>query len=110
MNIQVLTSNVSYLLIAIAVVCTLVTIVTEFTKEIGVLKKIPTDLQVFMTSMIVCIISFFVFLAYMKIKFQWYYLVAVIFAALFIAILCARGWKYVFSIWKRFRIDGGRKS
>lgn len=53
-----------------------------------------------MTSMIVCIVSFFAFMAYMKIKFQWYYLVAVIFAALFIAILCARDWKYVFSIWK----------
>lgn len=41
-------------LVVVAVLCTLISIITEFTKEVGVLKKIPTSFQVLITSVIVC--------------------------------------------------------
>lgn len=102
MDIQTILSNSSYILIAVAIICTLVTVITEFTKEIGIFKKIPTILQVLITSMIMCIVSFFMFTSYMKIGFKWYYLVAVIFAGFLIAILCAKGWSHLINIWKKF--------
>ena len=30
-------------LVVVAVLCTLISVITEFTKEVGVLKKIPTS-------------------------------------------------------------------
>ena len=42
-------------LVVVAVLCTLISIITEFTKEVGVLKKIPTSFQVLITSVIVCV-------------------------------------------------------
>ena len=47
-------------LVIVAVCCTLISIITEFTKEVGVLKKIPTSFQVLITSIIVCEVGLFV--------------------------------------------------
>ena len=92
----------SQIIVAVAVICTLISVITEFTKEVGFLKKIPTDLQVLALSMVICIIAFFAYISYAGIAFVWYYLVAVIFAAFIVAIVCCKGWEYLITIWKRF--------
>lgn len=95
-------SNLSQLIVAVAVVCTLISVVTEFTKEIGILNRIPTSLQVLILSIAICVIAFFAYIDYASITFVWYYLVAVIFAAFIVAIVCCKGWDYLIDIWKRF--------
>lgn len=99
---EIILSNASQLLIVVAVICTLISVITEFTKEIGFLKKIPTSLQVLVLSIIICVIAFFAYISYAGIAFVWYYLVAVIFAAFIVAIICCKGWDYLLEIWKRF--------
>ncbi len=46
MNMEFIISNASVILVVVAVICTLISVITEFTKEIGILNKIPTALQV----------------------------------------------------------------
>ncbi len=104
MTIETIMTNLSVVLMTVAVLCTLITVITEFTKEIGFLNRIPTDLQVLVLSIIICVIVFFAYLSYAKIKFIWYYFVAVIFVSFVIAIICTRGWKFLIDIWKRFYI------
>lgn len=99
---ETLLTNMSMILLIAAAICTLVSIITEFTKEIGILNRIPTDLQVLVLSIIICTIVFFAYISYAKINFVWYYLVATIFAAFVIAIICTKGWDYLIGIWKRF--------
>ena len=99
---ETLLTNMSMILLVAAAICTLVSIITEFTKEIGILNRIPTDLQVLVLSIIICTIVFFAYISYAKISFVWYYLVATIFAAFVIAIICIKGWDYLIGIWKRF--------
>ena len=94
---ETLLTNMSMILLVAAAICTLVSIITEFTKEIGILNRIPTDLQVLVLSIV-----FFAYISYAKISFVWYYLVATIFAAFVIAIICTKGWDYLIGIWKRF--------
>lgn len=94
--------KLSILMIVIAALCTLITVITEFTKEIGILKKIPTALQVLVTSIIVCQVALFAYLTYAEIHCVWYYPVAVFFAAFVIAIICTRGWDYLIDIIRRF--------
>ena len=95
-------SNISTILIVVAVICTIVSAITEFTKELGFLKHFPTTLQVLVLSLIVTFLVFFSYLSYAHITFFWYYIVAVIFASFIIAIICCKGWDYLFEIWKRF--------
>lgn len=94
--------EVTIILIAIAATCTLISVITEFTKQIGFLKKIPTSLQVLVTSIIVCELCLFAYLTYAEIHVVWYYPVAVFFAAFIIAIICTQGWEYLLGIWSRF--------
>lgn len=102
MNIQMIIDSMSIILIAITAICVLISVITEFTKEIGFLKAIPTKLQVLILSLIICIVVFFAFISYMNIKFMWYYLVAVIFISFIVAIITAKGWDYFIEIVKKF--------
>lgn len=102
MNIEFMLSNASLVLVVVAAICTLISIITEFTKEIGFLDKIPTALQVLVLSIVICVIVFLAYIEYAGIAFVWYYLVAVIFASFIVAIVCCKGWDYLIDIWKRF--------
>lgn len=101
-NIQTIIDNMSIILIAICAICVLISVITEFTKEIGFLNKIPTSLQVLILSLVICVVIFFAFISYMNIQFMWYYLVATIFIGFIIAIITAKGWDYLIGIIKRF--------
>lgn len=101
-NIQTIINNMSTILLVVAMICTLVSVITEFTKEIGFLNRIPTALQVLVLSFIVCTLSFLVYVSYAGIKFIWYYIVVIIFVSFIIAIITTKGWDYLIEIFKRF--------
>lgn len=94
--------KISLLLIAVAIICTVITVITQFTKELGVLKKIPTSLQVLITSIVVCEAFLFAVLSYYNIAFMWYYPVAILFVAFLIAYICMFGWEKLIEMFKRF--------
>ena len=98
--------KLAILLLVEAVLSTLISVITEFTKEVGILKKIPTSFQVLITSLIICEICLFVALSYFDIQLLWYYPVAVFFGAFIIAFICTRGWDYLIEIFKRFYRGG----
>lgn len=90
MNIEFIIENASKIILIVAAICTLISVITEFTKGIGFLDKIPTKFQVLILSLVICVIGFFAYLSYASIAFVWYYLVAVIFAAFIVAIVCCK--------------------
>lgn len=94
--------KISLLLIAVAVICTVITVITQFTKEIGIFKKIPTSLQVLVTSIVVCEVFLFGILSYYNITFVWHYPVAILFASFIIAYICMFGWEKLIEMFKRF--------
>ena len=96
MNMEFIIANASQLLVVVAVICTLISVITEFTKEIGILNRIPTSLQVLILSIIICVTAFFAYISYAN------FLVTVIFASFIVAIVCCKGWEYLITIWKRF--------
>ena len=69
---EILINNASVILAVICSICILISVITEFTKEIGFLNKIPTMLQVLVLSLIICIVAFFAVISYKHIAFVWY--------------------------------------
>lgn len=61
MNMEFIIANASQLLVVVAVICTLISVITEFTKEIGILNRIPTSLQVLILSIIICVTAFCIY-------------------------------------------------
>ena len=99
---EMIIKNASQIVLVVAILCTLISIITEFTKEIGFLKKVPTKLQVLVLSIVICLTAFFAYVSYAGMAIAWYYIVAVIFAAFVVALVCCNGWEYLIKIWKRF--------
>ena len=97
-----LISNVSLILIAVAVICTLVSIITQYTKEWGFLNKIPTSLQVLILSIGFTVISFLAFMSYKNYKIEWYMIISIIIAGIFISYITIKGWDSLISLFKRF--------
>ena len=93
-------SNLSCIMIAIAIICTFVSVVTELTKEIGFLNKIPTSAQVTVISVIVTIITLVAYASYKSIQIRWYYIFAAIIVGVFIAFITMYGWD---ALIKRFK-------
>lgn len=102
MNIETIFSNISVVMIGVAIICTLVSIITEFTKQIGIFNKIANDLQVLILTEIVDIALFFMYLAHTGMEFKIHYLVAVIFVSFPIALICCKGWEYFMKIWGKY--------
>jgi len=95
-------NNITTVLTVIAVLCFIISVITEFTKEIGIFNIIPTSLQVLILSITICTLAFFMYISYKEIAFIWYYLIGVILGSFVIALICTKGWEYVTAIWKRF--------
>lgn len=97
---------ISYLPLAFAVLGTLaflVSIITEVTKNIGFLKRIPTDLQVIILSTLVCLVAYFAYTSYFSIEIQWYYITGSIIAAFIVAFVAMYGWEKLTVLYNRFK-------
>lgn len=92
-------------LLAVAVMCVVTSIFTEFIKELPPLKNVPTLFMVLIIALIVCFITFLMTMSYFALPVYWYYIPAVIFFAFVVAIVTARGWDYLAEIVKKYFND-----
>lgn len=97
-----LINNLSTILIAVAIICTVTSIITQFVKEWGMLKKVPTSLVVVILSTIITIVVFIAFMSYKNYIVTWYMLLAAVVAGIVIAYIACNGWDSLIKLFKRF--------
>lgn len=97
-----LLNNVSILLVVAAVICTLTSIFTELTKEIGFLKIIPTSIQVTATSVLLTVVGFIAYAQYKQIQLVWYMILAAGIVGIVIGYITMFGWDNLISKFKSF--------
>lgn len=97
-----LISNLSTILIAVAIICTVTSIITQFTKEWGMLKKVPTSLVVVILSTAITIVVFIAFMSYKNYTVTWYMLLAAVVTGIVIAYITCNGWDSLIKLFKRF--------
>lgn len=97
-----LISNLSTILLAVAIICTLVSVITQFTKEIGFLNRIPTVFQVIVLSIAITVTVFIAYMEYKEYEIVWYMMVAAVVVGIFIAYITAKGWDALIDTFKRF--------
>ncbi len=101
--ITFITNNLMILLAIIGVLAFLVSAITEVTKNISLLKKIPTDLQVIVLSTVLCLVAYFAYISYFSIEIQWYYIAGCIIAAFIVAFVAMYGWEKLTVLYNRFK-------
>jgi hypothetical protein len=92
----------SAVVIVIGALAFLVSVTTELTKGLGFLAKIPTNLQVIVTSLALCLISYFAYTSIASVPLLWYCVVGAIIGSFIISLISIRGWKVVIDILRRF--------
>jgi hypothetical protein len=100
---SLITSNPVLLLTIVGTLAFLVSVITEVTKNIGFLAKIPTDLQVIVLAVLLCQVSYFAYCSYFSINIQWYYIAGCIIAAFIVAFVAMYGWSKLTLLYNRFR-------
>lgn len=102
--LEAITSNVFVLLSVIGILAFMVSTITEVSKNIGILSKIPTDLQVIMLSLILCLLAYLSYVSYTNTVVQWYYAAAAVIISFIVSFVAMYGWDKLSVLWDRFQI------
>jgi hypothetical protein len=87
----------------IGLLALLVSVITEVTKGVVLLSKIPVDLQVIVLSLTLTIITYFAYISYTGDAIIWYCVAATIVAGFVVAYVVLYGWDKFTELYKRFR-------
>ena len=94
--------NITLLIGVIGVLAFAVSIITQVFKGVSGLKKIPTDILVFVLSIGITVTAFVAYMQYIQQTILWYMILAAIMAGFLVAFVAMYGWEKVSELWKRF--------
>lgn len=97
------TAVVTNIVVAVGLLAFTISIITEVTKNIGFLTKIPTALQVVILSLILTPVSYIAYTSYMSIQLTWYTIIGSVIAGFFVAFVCMYGWDKMSEIYNKFK-------
>jgi high-affinity Fe2+/Pb2+ permease len=107
--LELITANAVTILAVIGALAFIVSLITEVTKGLPGISKIPTDLQVIILSILLCIATYFAYCSYVNMSIEWYYIVAVFIGAFIVAFVAMYGWDKLSQLWNRFQVTGSDK-
>lgn len=99
---ELLLTNMTILLGVIGLLAFTVSIIVQVFKDVSFLKKIPTDILVFVLSIGLTVTAFVAYMQYIQQTILWYMILAAILAGLLVAFVAMYGWEKVSELWKRF--------
>ena len=97
-----LVMNTTLIIGIIGVLAFAVSIITQVFKGVSGLKKIPTDILVFVLSIGITVVAFIAYMQYIQQAILWYMIIAAIMAGCLVAVVAMYGWEKVAELWKRF--------
>lgn len=97
-----LVMNTTLIIGIIGVLAFAVSIITQVFKGVSGLKKIPTDILVFVLSIGITVVAFIAYMQYIQQTILWYMIIAAIMAGFLVAFVAMYGWEKVAELWKRF--------
>lgn len=97
-----LVMNTTLIIGIIGVLAFAVSIITQVFKGVSGLKKIPTDILVFVLSIGITVVVFIAYMQYIQQAILWYMIIAAIMAGFLVAFVAMYGWEKVAELWKRF--------
>lgn len=103
-----LIANITMILTVIGVLAFVVSVITQVTKGWGFLNRIPTAIQVYVTSLVISVLGIVIYLQVKGFKIVWYYIVGAIVLSFFIAFVSTYGWAQLKELWNRskFKKEG----
>lgn len=101
--VSLFTTNLLLLLTIVGILAFLVSAITEVTKNLGFLAKIPTDLQVIVVSVLLCQVAYFAYTTAFSVEIQWYCVAGAFIAAFIVSFVAMYGWTKLTELFDRLR-------
>ena len=95
-------TSITSLITVIGALAFMVSIITQVFKGVGVLSKVPTDILVFVLSLVLTVTVFVAYMQYIQMAIVWYMVVAAIMAGFIVAFVAMYGWEKFSELWQRF--------
>lgn len=95
------TSLFSTIVLVIGALVFMTSIITQFTKSLGFLNVIPTNLQVLCIAVILCLVTLFAGSPILNYQIFWYMVIGAILLGFIVALIAIDGWTKVKELWER---------
>lgn len=103
MVMDLITSNIATIFVVIGLLAAIVSVITEVTKGIAVLAKIPTDIHVIVLSLSLSLIAYFAYISYTGTTIVWYSVTGTVIGSFIVAYVVMYGWDKLAILYKKFR-------
>lgn len=80
-----------------------VSVITQVLKGVKPLDKLPTDILVFILSIVLTLVAFFAYASYAGLIVLWYYVVGAVIGGFIVAFVAMYGWTKLKELWDRFK-------
>lgn len=99
---EILLQNLTLIMAVVGVLAFVVSVITQVFKGVGALKKIPTDILVFVLSIVLTVVTYVAYMDYIQQTVIWYMFIVAVIAGFMVAFVAMYGWEKISELWKRF--------
>lgn len=93
--------NLETIILVMGILVFLVNVIVEVTKNIYPLDQLHTNYYVTVLSIVLTVISYFMYLGYSGSAFVWYYLIIAIIIGFLVAYIAMLGWDKLINLWQQ---------
>lgn len=94
---------ITIIITTIGILAFVTSVVTEITKSLPGICRIPTVLQVLITSVIFTVIASLFLIDHYNIRFVWYYPIAAVIGGFIVAFISLYGWEKITEVYNKFK-------
>lgn len=95
--------QITTLIGAVGAIAFVVSVITQVLKGVKPLDKLPTDILVFILSIVLTLVAFFAYASYAGLIVLWYYVVGAVIGGFIVAFVAMYGWTKLKELWDRFK-------
>ena len=95
--------QITTLMGAVGAIAFVVSVITQVLKGVKPLDKLPTDILVFILSIVLTLVAFFAYASYAGLVILWYYIVGAVIGGFIVAFVAMYGWTKLKELWDRFK-------
>lgn len=95
--------QITTLMGAVGAIAFVVSVITQVLKGVKPLDKLPTDILVFILSIVLTLVAFFAYTSYAGLIVLWYYVVGAVIGGFIVAFVAMYSWTKLKELWDRFK-------
>jgi len=99
---EILLQNLTLIMAVVGILAFVVSVITQVFKGVWILAKIPTDILVFVLSIVLTVVTYVAYMDYIQQTVIWYMFIVAVIAGFLVAFVAMYGWEKISELWKRF--------